>query len=138
MHHVALHLCWFALLVAFAGCKAAPVMPDAWVGFRGGPTHPGSAAGARPIQAPQQVWEFDTGGTIESSPTVVDGVVYCGTFANHLYAIDAETGRERWRFRVDGLVRCSPAVADGVVYFGADDDRFYALDAATGEERWFV
>ena len=38
---------------------------------------------------------------LESSPTVIDGVVYCGTFADHLYALDAMTGEERMREHVN-------------------------------------
>jgi outer membrane protein assembly factor BamB len=110
--------------------------PSEWTAFRGSPTHPGSSVPAHPIEEPGQIWEFDTGGTVESSPTVVDGRLYCGSFANHLFALDALTGEELWRFPVEGLVRASPSVAQGLVYFGADDNHFYALDALDGAVRW--
>lgn len=107
-----------------------------WTQFRGGPTHPGAGPGAVAIRRPELAWAFDTGGVVESSPTIADGIVYCGTFANHLFALDARSGAELWRFRVEGLVRASPSVAHGMVFFGADDDRFHALDARTGAARW--
>ena len=83
---------------------------------------------------PQLVWRFNTGDVVESSPAVVDGVLYEGTFNRALFALDVDTGQELWRFPVGGLLRASPAVVDGTVYFGADDNRFYALEAATGAE----
>lgn len=115
-----------------------PSMPDTWTAFRGNALHTGRALGARAIASPELAWTFDTGGTVESSPAVVDGRLYCGTFADHLFCLDAETGAELWRFPVGGLVRASPSVANGLVYFGADDNRFYALDAVTGEPSWSV
>ena len=75
MSNVAVHLCCLLLVVLLAGCQMSPGMPRNWSAFRGGPLHQGSAGGAREIGKPQQVWEFDTGGTVESSPTVVEGTV---------------------------------------------------------------
>ena len=85
---------------------------------------------------PELLWRAPTGGVVESSPAVVEGLVIAGTFDDALIAFDAASGEERWRFSVGGLVRSSPAVVDGVVYFGADDNIFYALDAQTGAELW--
>ncbi|MFT7464736.1 MAG: outer membrane protein assembly factor BamB, partial [Pseudohongiellaceae bacterium] len=124
-------------LLAFPACQGSPLKtPDSWSHFRGGPTHSGAAESAQPLHNPTLAWSFDTGGTIESSPTVAEGLVFCGTFDNHLFALDAATGAERWRFAVDGLVRASPSVVDGRVYFGADDERFYCLEAQTGQQLW--
>ena len=123
------------LLLLLSACQ---VQRHEWTHFRGSALHRGSAAGARPLDVPSLTWSFDTGGTVESSPTVVDGVLYCGTFADHLFALDAATGDELWRFRVEGLVRASPSVWEGLVFFGADDNRFYALDAATRKKRWSI
>lgn len=53
---------------------------------------------------------------------------------NHLYALDAATGRGRWRFETGPI--SAPAVAGGVVYFGNQHGTVYALDAGTGRERW--
>ncbi len=95
------------------------------------------ASGETGISTPPALrWRSFTGGPVESSPAVVDGVLYVGTFDRHLFALDAKTGEEMWRFEVDGLVRGSPSVVDGAVYFGADGSGFFALDAETGEPRW--
>ncbi len=76
--------------------------------FRLGPEHQGAGGDKGVITAPVLRWRYDTGGTVESSPAVVDGVLYQGTFNRALFALDAESGAERWRFPVGGLVRASP------------------------------
>jgi outer membrane protein assembly factor BamB len=67
--------------------------------------------------------------------TIVDGLVYFGSYQGGVYAVDAATGAKRW-FRITGAVETSPAVADGVLYVGTDDDRLYAIDSATGAIDW--
>ncbi|MFF3125047.1 PQQ-binding-like beta-propeller repeat protein [Streptomyces sp. NPDC057908] len=34
-------------------------------------------------------WVFDTGGAVEGAPTVVDGVVYIGSFDHNVHALKA-------------------------------------------------
>jgi outer membrane protein assembly factor BamB len=76
-------------------------------------------------------WDF-----FQSSPAIVDGVIYFGTGEGVLYALDAETGTARWTFETADTIHSSPAVADGTVYFGNMESRLYAVDADTGEPRW--
>ena len=70
----------------------------------------------------------------QSSPAVVDGVVYTGCRDAQLYALDAETGKQKWKFdNALSWVISSPAVADGKVYFGTSDSSlFHVVDAMTG------
>src|SRR5579884_1778214 len=77
----------------------------------------------------------DGGIDINSSPTVVNGMVYIGTGLGGLAAFDAATGHIRWVTPLTaGSTGSSPAVANGIVYFSSD--RLYAFDAATGRTRW--
>ena len=71
----------------------------------------------------------------QSSPAVVNGVVFTGCRDSNVYALDAATGQEKWRVNNQGSwVNSSPAVAGGKVYFGTSDSSlFYAVDAATGK-----
>ena len=81
-----------------------------------------------------------------SSPAVVDGVVYIGSEAGKVYAIDAWTGRILWTRKPDdtcpSTTLCwmhnwsSPAVVKGVVYIGGD--KLYARRASTGAILWTV
>ena len=88
-----------------------------------------------------KIWSFPTTGRVVSSPAVVDGMVYVGSFEGNLYALNASTGSKIWDYTIMDTghgteVLSSPAVVDGVVYFGALDDNVYALKASTGEKIW--
>jgi outer membrane protein assembly factor BamB len=73
---------------------------------------------------------------LTSSPAVIDGVVYVGSFDGKLYAFDAagcgaKHCRPLWTGRVGGdFINSSPAVADGVVYVASFDGTLAAFDAA--------
>jgi outer membrane protein assembly factor BamB len=83
----------------------------------------------------RELWRFRAG-VMESSPLVLDGTLYFGTFDDRLYALDASTGRVRWRFQADDDVKGGPAFAKGTIYFGGYDGKVYAVDARTGRLRW--
>ena len=78
------------------------------------------------------------GGQYQSSPTVVDGVVYSGGPDGFLNAIDADTGVELWKFEGFGKLNPTPTVAEGKVFVGQQGfyDEYYALDKETGEPVW--
>ena len=94
----------------------------------------GSAAQPQPTPGDLR-WSFTTGGAVNSSPAVVDGVVYVGAGDGMVYAIEAATGRKRWSVKTGGDLGSSPAVVDGVVYVDGGRD-VYAIEAATGRKRW--
>ena len=81
-------------------------------------------------------WKFTTGGAIEASLAVVNGVVYVGSDDDNLYALDATTGALIWQFRTGGNVSSRPAVLNGAVYFGSSDNNVYALDITNGMLHW--
>ncbi len=84
-------------------------------------------------------WTVPTAGTISiSSPAVVNGVVYIGSWDHNLYAIDATTGKVIRIVPTGDGISSSPAVVNGVVYIGSADHKLYALDAATGITRWVM
>ena len=84
----------------------------------------------------KRLWRFPTTSSVQSSPAVVDGVLYVGSNNNKVYAVSALTGVVKWSFTAEGAVYSSPAVVGGVVYIGSFDGNVYALDAATGAEKW--
>lgn len=81
-------------------------------------------------------WRFKTGGPINSSPAVADGVAYVGSHDHYIYAVDIKSGELKWRFETRSKVFSSPAVADSVVYVGSNDGYLYAIDKDTGELIW--
>lgn len=85
----------------------------------------------------------------ESTPVVVDGVVYVSTAWSRVKAYDAATGTPLWAYdpEVPGewavnaccdVVNRGVAVWNGKVFVGSFDGRLIALDAATGRELWDV
>jgi len=84
------------------------------------------------------LWRYKTG-AVESSPLLVDGVLYFGSWDHHLYALDvSQRARPRLRWRVDlgAEVNSSPAYANGMVYVGTDGGHVFGLDARSGRVRW--
>ena len=75
------------------------------------------------------LWRYQTRNNVESSPTVVDGVVYMGSKDGYLYALNTDTRRLLWRYETGTIVKSSPAVAEGVVYVGTLQGHVYALEA---------
>ncbi len=94
-------------------------------------------------------FSFLTGGLIASSPSIVAGVAYFGSWDGYEYAIDARLGTLKWKTFLGQTVdpACHPptigitssaAVLNGVVYVGGGDTYWYALDAATGAVLWKI
>lgn len=81
-------------------------------------------------------WRFRGEDGISSPPTTADGLIFAGSNAGYVYALDAQTGQEVWRFRTGGEVSLTPAVAAGLVYAASEDGQLYALAGPTGQEEW--
>src|ERR1700676_5335738 len=89
----------------------------------------------------QVAWSFDSGetGGLQTSPIVVDGVLFGITPTQKMFAVDAGTGKLVWKFD-SGIVGKQPD--RGLVYWSDARDKrilvgvmnfLYALDAATGK-----
>src|SRR5260370_12096859 len=65
-------------------------------------------------------WNYTAGSYIySSSPTVVNGIVYFGSWDKNIYAVDANTGALKWSYATGHFVYSSPAVVNGIVYVGS-------------------
>lgn len=93
-------------------------------------------------------WEFPTGASRCTGPTVVDDGAYVGTNSRGgdsaaLFAISLADGAERWRFETPDDVGSAPMVTAGTVYVGSHDPVYFrghvhAVDATEGSEQWTV
>jgi outer membrane protein assembly factor BamB len=123
--HTVLFLLFFIGHAAFAN----------WTSFRGNPQLTGVADSELP-ENPQLLWTFQAGDMIESTATVVDGTVYVGVLDGTLYALDAQTGKERWTYQANGHIKASPSVNNNVIYFGDGEGVFHAVDISNQQMKW--
>jgi len=81
-------------------------------------------------------------GKIRSSPAVVDGVLYFGSYNTTYNGVYAYTNLTKspadklWNYTTGGAVESSPAVANGIVYIGSNDSKVYAFNATNGSVVW--
>lgn len=97
----------------------------------------------------QLAWKFSLGGIIGASPTVVNGVMYIGSWNGYEYAIDISTQQLLWQqylgvsiqskkcYSKTGVgIDSTAAVENNVVYVGGGDGYMYALSAVDGSILW--
>jgi alcohol dehydrogenase (cytochrome c) len=96
---------------------------------------------------PAWIFTTEVKESLETSPIIVNGVMYVTTSFSHVYAVDAKTGQQIWHFKPKlGPVTtfcCGPnnrgvAVYDDKVYVATLDSKLYALDAKSGDVVWQV
>ncbi len=94
---------------------------------------------------PAWIFQTEVVDSLETTPIVVDGVMYITTSFNHVYALDARTGEQYWHYKHNmGPITtycCGPnnrgvAVYGDMVYMGTLDAKMVALDAKTGRLVW--
>lgn len=95
------------------------------------------------------VWSYDLESTrgVESTPLVVDGIMYVTASWSVVHAVDVRTGKRLWSYdpQVDkslaykgccDVVNRGVALHQGKVFVASYDGRLIALDAATGQVAW--
>ena len=96
---------------------------------------------------PAWIFQTEVKESMETSPIVVNGVMYVTTSFSHVYALNAATGEELWHYKHKmGPITtycCGPnnrgvAVLDDKVYLATLDSKLVALDAKTGKPAWTV
>jgi PQQ-dependent dehydrogenase (methanol/ethanol family) len=94
---------------------------------------------------PAWIFQTDVKESMETSPIVVNGVMYVTTSFSHVYALNAQTGEEIWHYKHPlGPVTtycCGPnnrgvAVYEDKVYLATLDSKLVALDAKSGKMVW--
>ena len=109
--------------------------------------HPAGQINAGNVKNMHVAWIFQTDilDTLETSPIVVNGVMYVTTAFDHVYALDAKTGQQIWEYKHKmGPITtycCGPnnrgvAVYGDKVYVATLDSMLVALDAKTGDVKW--
>ncbi|MFO1049638.1 MAG: PQQ-binding-like beta-propeller repeat protein [Geminicoccaceae bacterium] len=96
---------------------------------------------------PAWIFQLDVRESLETTPIVINGVMYVTTAFDHVFALDARTGKQLWSYAHEmGPITtfcCGPnnrgvAVYGDMVYLATLDARLVALDAKTGKKVWDV
>src|ERR1700726_3469352 len=91
------------------------------------------------------IFQTDVKESLETSPIVVDGVMFVTTSFSHVYALDAKTGQQLWHYnhKMGPITTfcCGPnnrgvQVLNDKVYLATLDSKLVALNAKTGEVVW--
>jgi alcohol dehydrogenase (cytochrome c) len=109
--------------------------------------YPGSEINRSNVKSLHVAWIFQTDirESLETSPIVVNGVMYVTTSFDHVYALNAQTGEMYWHYKhTMGPITtycCGPnnrgvAVYQDKVYVATLDAVLVALDAKTGNVVW--
>ena len=109
--------------------------------------HPSSQINTGNVSNLRPAWIFQTevSESMETSPIVVNGIMYVTTAFNHVYALNAATGSQIWHFKHKmGPITtycCGPnnrgvAVDGDRLFMGTLDAKLLALDAKTGKLLW--
>lgn len=95
--------------------------------------------GTTAFAVPQDVtpkWTFRCEDEVRSSPRVVEGVLYIGSYDNNLYALNAADGSFIWKFPTDGGIASTPCVHEEMVLIGSEDGTLYAVSRRNGRQVW--
>jgi PQQ-dependent dehydrogenase (methanol/ethanol family) len=109
--------------------------------------HPSRQINVANVGGLRPAWIFQTEvvESMETSPIVVNGIMYVTTAFNHIYALNAKTGQQIWHYKHNmGPITtfcCGPnnrgvAAYGDMVYMGTLDAKLVALDAKTGKQVW--
>ena len=94
---------------------------------------------------PAWIFQTEVRESMETSPIVVNGIMYVTTSFSHVYALDARTGEELWHYKHKlGPITtycCGPnnrgvAAYEDKVYLATLDSKLVALNAKTGAVIW--
>src|SRR6267378_65321 len=109
--------------------------------------HPADRINTQTVKDLKLAWTFqvDLTESIQGAPIVYDGVLYLTTSYNHLFAVDAKTGKELWHYthvlNPAVSVCCGPnnrgvAALGDLVHMATLDAKLVALNAKTGAVVW--
>lgn len=94
---------------------------------------------------PEWIFQTEIVESLETTPIVVNGIMYVTTSFNHIYALDARTGEQIWHFKHKmGPITtycCGPnnrgvAIFDDMLFMGTLDAKMLGLDSKTGKLIW--
>lgn len=128
------------------GANESAQTEGAWSAYKHDAANTGYAPETTgPRGSVQELWSKDFDHAIYSSPAVVNGRVFVGTYsydahAGSILAFDAATGEKQWEVQTGRIHTSTPSVVDGTLYINSGDpehpELVHAVDTSSGEVQW--
>ena len=86
----------------------------------------------------EELWSFDMGGAVTGAPILSPdaSVLFAGSFADKMVALDASSGNMLWTFDTQDSVWGNVILVEGLLYFSDSAGNLYALNAGDGSPEW--
>lgn len=88
----------------------------------------------------EPVWEYNTPGSIYSSPVInsKDGTIYLGSDNKYLYALNTQDGAQKWKSELDEEIWGSPVLNknNDTLYVGTIGGKLHAVNTSDGAVKW--
>lgn len=138
---------YVGLLITILLYRIEPCLAGDWPMFRYDAVHSGACLDHPELKFPLNLkWKCQLGPAIDSSPAIVNGVIYVGVSANlynadpnnfKVFAINAANGSIKWETKTgNNRMGSSPSVVNNVVFIGSDNEVVYAFNANDGSMKW--
>ncbi len=123
------------LLIGFIICILclSPIAAENWNSFAGGVNHAAYRDDSSDFVT--NLWTFDVGSSIHSSPAIYKDNIYVVSSDGILKAIDMETGEEQWDLDLKAKTNSSPIVNSNILYIGCEDG-IKAINISEHEIEW--
>ena len=142
---------WAHGQVSYQRIREAAKEPHNWLTYNGGyaSQHYSELTQIRPDNVRglqlQWAWQAQSLEKFETTPLVVDGVMYLTEAPNTIVALDPRGGRVYWTYRHPlpdvtypccGRLNRGLAILDNTLFMGTLDAKLIAVDAVTGRKKW--
>jgi outer membrane protein assembly factor BamB len=126
---------WTVLVMALLGWgRAGAQTGDCWGNFRGDAKLTGVSRATLP-DAPELLWNFNTGSPIMAAPVACNGVIVVGTVGGSLIGINSD-GTLKWKIATENGIEAPVLIEGRTAFAGNLDGTLLAVDLETGNIRW--
>ncbi|MBU3896979.1 MAG: right-handed parallel beta-helix repeat-containing protein, partial [Nanoarchaeota archaeon] len=85
----------------------------------------------------RHLWNYSIAtGTLETSTTAIEGVVYGGSDSGNLFALNATNGTEIWSVAIGGVWDSTPMISGERLYIGTRGNGIKCLNKTNGNVFW--
>lgn len=111
----------------------SPIAGANWISFAHNHSHDGYVDDESDFVT--NIWTFDFGSPIFSSPAISGDYLYLASNNGQLKSIDMEDGSENWSLDLKSDTNATPIIYNSTLYVGSSDS-FYAIDVDKHEVIW--